>query len=140
MATTPAPAQEAPARPEPGTPATYGRRFGALMIDWILCLLLANLVTWLAGSAIPHRLGNAVVPSVVLVLEYAIFVGIFAQTPGMRFARIRCASVTDGGRLGIPRALLRGVLLALFVPALIITGPGGRGLHDKAAGSIMVHA
>lgn len=140
MATTPAQAQEAPARPEPGTPATYGRRFGALMIDWILCLLLANLVSWLAAGAIPHRLGNAVVPSVVLILEYAIFAGLFGQTPGMRFARIRCVSSADGGRLGIPRAFLRGLLLALFIPALIITGPDGRGLHDKAAGSIMVHA
>lgn len=134
-------AAEAPgARPEPGSPATYGRRFGALMIDWILCLLLASLVNRLAGDAIPHRLGAALVPSLVLILEYAIFAGLFGQTLGMRFLRLRCVSASDGGRLGVPRALLRGVLLALFIPALIITTPDGRGLHDRAAGSIMVHA
>ena len=45
--------------------------------------------------------------------------------------RIRCVSWADGGRIGMPRALLRGVLLALVVPALIMDGDR-RGLHDRA--------
>jgi uncharacterized RDD family membrane protein YckC len=117
--------------PEAGSPASYGRRFGALMIDWILCMLLAGLLA--------HQPYTGLAADGVLVLEYAFFAGLFGQTIGMRFARIRCVSVTDAGPLGIPRAFLRGLLLCLVVPALAI-GAGGRGWHDKAAGSIMVHA
>jgi uncharacterized RDD family membrane protein YckC len=71
------------------------------------------------------------------VLAHAFFVGLFGQTVGMALARIRCVSITDAGAIGIPRALLRGVLLGLLIPAMISDGDG-RGLHDRAAGSIMV--
>ena len=39
----------------------------------------------------------------------------------------------------MPRALLRGVLLALVVPALIMD-EHRRGLHDRLAGSVIVDA
>ena len=61
------------------------------------------------------------------------------MTPGMRLTRIRCVRFADGGIIGVPRALLRGVLLALVVPALIMDA-NLRGLHDRAAGSIVVSA
>ena len=51
------------------------RRFGALLIDWLLCLLVARVF---------GRLEDPLVPSLVLIFEYAFFVGLFAQTPGMR--------------------------------------------------------
>jgi uncharacterized RDD family membrane protein YckC len=76
-------------------------------------------------------------PVAVLVAEYTFFVGLFGQTPGMRLFRLRCVRYPDGGVLGIPRAFVRGVLLALFIPALIMDSDK-RGLHDFAAGSIMV--
>ena len=75
----------------------------------------------------------------MLVVEYAFFIGLFAQTPGMWIASLRCVSVTTGGRIGILRAALRGVLLALVIPALVM-GPDRRGWHDRAAGSVMVFA
>lgn len=122
----------------PGTPAAYGKRFVALVIDWILCLLIGLVVARLTGIfTAPADRGMWALP--VLAVEYGIFVGLFGQTPGMRLARIRCAPVDADGVIGIPRALLRGVLLCLLVPALII-GAGGRGWHDRAAGSIMIHA
>ena len=46
-------------------------------------------------------------------------------------------SVVSGQGRGIPRALLRGFLLALVIPALIMDRER-RGLHDRAAGSIVV--
>jgi len=99
------------------------------VIDWVLCLLVANFF----GD--PVRDGWA--PVAVLIVEYGLFIGLFAQTPGMRVTKLRCVSYADGGRLGILRALLRGVLLALVVPALIMDGQR-RGLHDRAAGSMVV--
>jgi uncharacterized RDD family membrane protein YckC len=112
-------------------PAPLGRRFGALVVDWILCLLVASLYANPRVVAWP--------PVVVLVLEYGFFIGLFAQTPGMFITRLRCVSFANGRPIGIPRALLRGVLLAFVIPALIMDSER-RGLHDRAAGSIMVSA
>ncbi len=109
-------------------PASLARRFGALLVDWILCLLAAGLF------ADPRR--DAWAAPLVLAGEYTVFVGLFAQTPGMWLAKIRCVAIEDGGRLGPPRAALRGVLLCLLVPALIMKG--SRGLHDRAAGSVVL--
>jgi uncharacterized RDD family membrane protein YckC len=111
------------------TTASLGRRFGALIVDWLLCVVLAGAFAkpaqapWLAPS--------------ILVLEYGLFLGFFAQTPGMWLARIRCVSYENGRAIGAPRALLRGLLLAVLVPALIMD-KHQRGLHDRAAGSIVV--
>jgi uncharacterized RDD family membrane protein YckC len=115
------------ARPEV---ASFGRRLIGLLIDWAACSLVASfLVDDLRTDPWP-QLG-------VFVLAHAFFVGLFGQTLGMAAARIRCVSIADGGAIGIPRALLRGVLLALVIPAVISDGDG-RGLHDRAAGSVML--
>lgn len=114
-----------------GEPASLVRRFGALLIDWIACVLISGLF------ARPLTQGWA--PVAVLIIEYGLFIGVFGATPGMYLLRLRCVRVTDRGPIGIPRASLRGVLLALFVPALIMD-ERRRGLHDKAAGSIVVNA
>lgn len=108
--------------------ADLQRRFLALMVDWILCLFVGRLLGPGAESW---------GPPFVLVVEYAFFVGVFGQTPGMRLLKVACVSIVDGRAIGIPRALLRGLLLAPLVPALIMDRQR-RGLHDRAAGSIMV--
>jgi len=121
----------APATDPTFTPPSLGRRFGALIIDWVLCLLVANIF------ADPVRDGWA--PVLVLILEYGIFLGLFAQTPGMYVTKVRCVNWHDGGRIGVPRALARGVLLALVVPALIMD-EHRRGVHDRLVDSVIVDA
>jgi uncharacterized RDD family membrane protein YckC len=106
---------------------TLARRFGALLVDWLLCLLIAGLFAPLPNNWAPF----------VLIVEYGFFVGLFRQTPGMRVTRIACVSYPGGGAIGIGRALLRGLLLALLVPAIILD-PQRRGWHDRAAGSIVI--
>nr|WP_246595347.1 RDD family protein [Actinoplanes auranticolor] len=110
-------------------PAEFGRRFAALLIDWALCLVIASFYADPRVVAWP--------PVLVLILFNALFIGLFGQTLGMSLARIRAVSAADGGAIGIPRGLLRGVLLALLVPAIIMDAQR-RGLHDRAAGSIVV--
>lgn len=85
----------APATDPTFTAPSLGRRFGALIIDWVLCLLVSNFF------ADPVRDGWA--PVLVLVLEYGIFLGLFAQTPGMYITKIRCVNWQDGGRIGVLR-------------------------------------
>ncbi|HET9516453.1 MAG TPA: RDD family protein [Actinoplanes sp.] len=108
-----------------------GRRLLALMIDWLICVLVSTLFADPRADGWP--------PVVVLICVYAVFVGFFARTPGMALTRLRCVSVVDGGAIGVLRGLLRGVLLALLVPAVIMDADR-RGLHDRAAGSIVVNA
>jgi uncharacterized RDD family membrane protein YckC len=110
--------------------ASLSRRFACLLLDWILCLLVAG---WLGPLT-----GNPWAP-LVLVVEYAFFVGAFTQTPGMWVGRIRCVSLATGGPIGVPRALLRAVLLVLVIPPLIMDQQQ-RGWHDRATGSVMVNA
>jgi uncharacterized RDD family membrane protein YckC len=109
-------------------PAGLARRFGALLVDWVLCVFASALV------ADPRHNGWAA--PAVLFAENTFFLGLFAQTPGMRLTRIRCVAHEDGGRLGLPRAALRALLLCLLVPALIMKDQ--RGLHDRAAGSVVL--
>ena len=110
-------------------PAGFGRRFAALLIDWALCLVIAGFYADPRVVAWP--------PVVVLILFNAIFIGLFGQTLGMALARLRAVSAVDGGAIGLLRGLLRGVLLALLIPALVMDSKR-RGLHDRAAGSIVV--
>ncbi|NJC69654.1 RDD family protein [Planosporangium thailandense] len=98
------------------------------MIDWVLCLLVAGFL-----GRFPHNNW----PPLILIIEYAFFIGLFGQTPGMWIMKIACVSVADGRVIGIPRAFLRGLLLSLLVPALIMDRQR-RGWHDKAAGSIVI--
>ena len=120
-----------PAAGQAAEPPNLARRFGALVADWVLCLLVSNFF----GD--PLRDGWP--PVVVLIAEYGFFIGLFAQTPGMWVTRIRCVSYGSGRPVGVFRAALRGALLCLVVPALIMDGQR-RGLHDRAVGSVVVPA
>jgi uncharacterized RDD family membrane protein YckC len=110
-------------------PANFGRRFGALLIDWALCLMVA------AFYADPRVV--AWPPVVILIVLNTVCIGWLGQTPGMTVTGVRCVSVADGGSIGLGRGLLRAVLLALLIPAVIMDAER-RGLHDRAAGSIVI--
>lgn len=110
--------------------ASFSRRLGALLIDWAVATAFAALIVDSLRSNPWPQLG-------LFVLIHAFFVGLFGRTLGMAVAGIRCVSIVDGGAIGLARGLLRGVLLGLLIPAMISNG-GGRGLHDRAAKSVMV--
>jgi uncharacterized RDD family membrane protein YckC len=112
--------------------ASFGRRLGALMIDWALCTVVASLL-------VEDLRANPWPQLALFVVVHAFFVGLFGQTPGMALAKIRAVSIADGGAVGLPRAILRALLLALVIPAMISDG-SGRGLHDRAAKSIVVRS
>ncbi|QES50454.1 RDD family protein [Streptomyces venezuelae] len=115
----------------PGSVARFGRRLGAVAIDWLSCQLIAfGLITggeWTAA-------GNWTLA--VFAVLAVLTVGTVGFTPGKRILGLRVVA-EDGGRLGFPRVLLRTALLLLFVPALI-WDRDGRGLHDRLARAIQV--
>ncbi|GAA0394357.1 RDD family protein [Streptomyces luteireticuli] len=115
----------------PGSVAPLGRRFGAIFIDWALCLLVAN---GLIAQGNAHRAGNWAI--VVFLVLSVLTVGTIGCTPGKRLLRLRVVS-ENGGRLTFPRAVLRSVLLALVVPAMV-WDRDTRGLHDRLAKAVQV--
>ncbi|MEU9996442.1 RDD family protein [Streptomyces sp. NPDC050848] len=115
----------------PGSIARPGRRIGALVVDWALCMVIAyGLVT----DGYSQATGNWAL--VILLVLSVLTVGTIGSTPGKRIFGLRVASVA-GGRLGILRVLVRSVLVCLAIPALI-WDRDGRGLHDRLSGAVQV--
>jgi uncharacterized RDD family membrane protein YckC len=112
----------------PGSVATFGRRAAAYVLDAVIAALVAG------AFVQPPELWSFV----PLAVAYVLLVPLVGQTPGMRLLKLRLVTVA-GGPLSLPRAVLRFVLLSLLLPA-VISDPDGRGLHDKAAGSVVVRA
>ncbi|HEY9438099.1 MAG TPA: RDD family protein [Streptomyces sp.] len=115
----------------PGSVAPLGRRFGAVFIDWSMCLLIAY---GLIARGDQQAAGNWAL-LVFLVLS-VLTVGTVGCTPGKRLLRLRVVA-EDGGRLGTGRVIVRSVLLLLVIPALV-WDRDGRGLHDRLSGAVQV--
>jgi uncharacterized RDD family membrane protein YckC len=117
----------------PGSIASFGRRLGAIVIDWALCTLIAY---GLIADGQPATASNWTL--IIFFVMGVLTVGTLGVTPGKRLLSIRVVHV-GGGRLSFPRAALRTLLLSLAVPALV-WDRDGRGLHDRAAQSLQVRA
>ncbi|MFE3992402.1 RDD family protein [Streptomyces goshikiensis] len=115
----------------PGSVARFGRRLGGVALDWIGCQLIAyGLIT---GGDLKAA-GNWTL--LLFVALSILTVGTVGSTPGKRIVGLRVVA-EDGGRLGFFRVVVRTLLLALVVPALI-WDRDGRGLHDRLARAVQV--
>ncbi|MGW0789703.1 RDD family protein [Streptomyces sp. NPDC002911] len=115
----------------PGSVAPLGRRFGALFVDWALCMLIAY---GLLARGDQQAAGNWAL-GVFLVMSL-LTVGTLGSTPGKRILGLRVIG-EDGGRLGVVRVVVRSVLLLLVIPALV-WDRDSRGLHDRLARAVQV--
>ncbi|MFJ8750639.1 RDD family protein [Streptomyces sp. NPDC102441] len=115
----------------PGAVAPLGRRFGALFIDWIVCMVIAY---GLLARGDQQTAGNWAL-GVFLVMSL-LTVGTVGSTPGKRILGLRVIA-EDGGRLGVVRVVVRSVLLVLVIPA-IVWDRDSRGLHDRLARAVQV--
>ncbi|KQX76195.1 MULTISPECIES: RDD family protein [Aeromicrobium] len=114
------------------------RRLGALLIDWIIAALSA--VTLAGVSYPPAPLDEDPSQTFIIigffVAEVGILTGLVGRSIGKRLLGMRIEN-PDGRPIGIPRALLRTVLLCTVLPAIVMTDDK-RGIHDLAAGSRVV--
>jgi uncharacterized RDD family membrane protein YckC len=110
----------------PGSVARMGRRLAALFIDWLLCLLIAGAIT-----RHPQYVTIA-----VFVAEVWLLTALTGFTVGKRVLGIRVARL-DGKPVGFGWALVRTLLLILVIPPLV-NDSDLRGLHDRAANTIVV--
>lgn len=111
----------------PGSVAGFGPRIVAYLIDSVACALIAY------GLLRDQQLTLVVFAAEVLVLTWLAGGSAGQLAYGLRVVRL------DGRPAGFPRAALRTVLLVLLIPALI-WDRDGRGLHDRAPGTVVVRS
>jgi uncharacterized RDD family membrane protein YckC len=107
-----------------------GRRLIAIAIDWGVAYLLS----W---AFFPTQLGTDpfITLGIFAALQY-LFLIVVNGSLGHLLVRLRVVPLA-GGYLGLWRPLVRTLLLCLGIPALI-WDRDQRGLHDKAAGTVLV--
>ena len=111
-----------------------GARLLGLVIDWVVSLLVVAL--FVGGDVWTGRGWVQLAPLLVLFVEQTLLVGLLGTAIGHRLVGIRVVG-PHGGPIGLARAALRALLLCLAVPPLLMDSDL-RGLHDKAAGSVVV--
>ena len=127
--------------PESGTGSIAGwsRRFCALLIDWLICSLIA--IAFFYHPAAGHAADVLVEPRawtpVVFAVQDIVLTATAGFTIGKRLAGLRVIRLDRGGPVGFGRALVRTLLLMLVVPAMMMDRDL-RGLQDKAAGTAVV--
>lgn len=102
-----------------------GRRLVALFIDWIVCAIIATGLLHSQYWTLAFFAG-----------ETWILTALTGTTLGKRLLGMRVARL-DGKPVGVGWGLVRTILLLAVVPPLVIDSDR-RGLHDKAANTIVV--
>ena len=118
-----------------GSVARMGRRIIALTLDWTAAILVTHLVfpDLVYGSE-----GFAAATLAIFAAEVLILTSTTGASFGYRIAGIKLISISTS-RINFLKVLARTGLLCLVVPALI-WDRDGRGLHDKAVGTITMRA
>jgi hypothetical protein len=109
----------------PGSAASMGRRLLALLIDWLLCMVIAY---WLTHSQFWTI--------AVFAIEDYVLTALTGSTVGKRLLAIRVTRI-GGGLVGPRWALVRTAILLTVVPPLL-TDRDLRGLHDRASDTIVI--
>ncbi|MDX1878207.1 RDD family protein [Mycobacterium sp. SMC-18] len=116
----------------PGSLARFGRRFAALLVDWLICYGLGTLSVVFGGlSEYEYQYVWHGTPAVIAwVVVGTVSVRLFTFTPGQFALGLRVVSVGRSQYVGLGRAFVRMLLVLLAVPALF-TDADGRGLQDR---------
>jgi uncharacterized RDD family membrane protein YckC len=107
-----------------------GRRFLGLLID--------GAASYLIAEAFVQRATPRAWSSVAFLVETVVLLSLTGRTMGMAAVRLRVVPLA-GGRPKVWWMLIRQVLLLMLIPA-VVWDADSRGLHDKAAGVVVVNA
>jgi uncharacterized RDD family membrane protein YckC len=153
------------AAPVPGGRlATMGARFGALVIDSIIILIITTTVGLAAVgfkwnhntpctqfamcTASQHhhfQFGTAAIYLLVSAAYYGYLAGVRTQTPGHQLANIRVVDVATENPIGLWRGIVRALVLTLSADLCTLgywspffDATRRQGWHDKAARSVVI--
>jgi len=120
-----------------GSVARPGRRIGALAIDYAAATIIATAFFGYDQFALPADAGLTLfAPMAVFAAMNVLFIPTLGGSPGHRLVGLRLQLVR-GGWVGLWRPIVRTLLLVLVIPA-VVWDSDQRGLHDKAAGTVLV--
>lgn len=118
----------------PGAVAGVGRRLAAITVDWVASLLVTSLLfPGLVYGSVPYSF----VTLAVFAVQVAVLTWLTGASFGHRLLGMRVVRVGSGAPPGPRRAVVRTALLVLVLPAFV-WDRDQRGLHDKAAGTVLV--
>ncbi|MCU1637239.1 MAG: hypothetical protein JWQ68_2478 [Cryobacterium sp.] len=109
-----------------GSVGRPGRRVAALAIDWALAVAVSVLFFGYDSLA----------TTLVFVVMQVLFVPTIGGSIGHRLVGLRVIPLA-GGWVGAWRPMVRTVLLAVVIPALVWDSDQ-RGFHDKVAGTVLI--
>ena len=120
----------------PGAVATTGSRVAAFVLDVLAGGLIGGLVNAFLADPTPGQ--RAFAGNAAFALEVLLLTALTGQSLGMRVVGIRVVRLAaPDGVPGFLSAALRTALLMLVLPAVVFDRDA-RGLHDKAAGTVVV--
>lgn len=148
---------DAPAIPSGGVLAPFGRRALGAMLDYFLVMIPVAVGFVLSGNRSWDELSestvlwlNVITVAVAFVYE-VVMIGFFGRTVGKIATGTRVVSQVTGGRIGwfgsFQRALVPsiaaavpefGIVLGGIVYGMAAFGPLRQGLHDRAAGTVVI--
>ena len=121
----------------PGSAASVGARLLAFLVDVVAGVAIGGLVVLFLGEVTPQQRGLA--NNVAFAVQMVVLQALTGQSLGMRLLGVRVRRLSHDGPVGLLPVLLRTALLVLLIPALVYDRDR-RGLHDRAAGTIVVTA
>ena len=113
-----------------GEPVTLGRRLGAFLLDGVFSIPIALIFTRPPGPAYSLAVTG------VFFIQRVVLTATTGHSLGQRAAGIAVRRL-DGKPVGFGSALIRTFLLILAIPVFFVDREG-RGLHDRAAGTVLV--
>jgi uncharacterized RDD family membrane protein YckC len=105
-----------------------GRRIAALAIDWAVAVLVSVMFFNYEPLA----------TTFAFVVLQILFIPTIGGSIGHRLVGLRVVALA-GGWVGVWRPLVRTLLLAIVIPALVWDSDQ-RGFHDKVAGTVLIRA
>ncbi|MGW4098165.1 RDD family protein [Mycobacterium sp. NPDC004974] len=125
----------------PGSIARFGRRVGAILVDWLVAVGLTGIVAVSLGLMSREQLLYSMDFRNVALLVWLVIgvaaVRLFGFTPGQYLLGLGVIPLDGRDRVTVGRALTRNLLIVLVIPALF-TDADHRGLHDLASKTAVV--
>jgi uncharacterized RDD family membrane protein YckC len=113
-----------------------GRRFAALMVDWLACYFIVAATAGGIGKMAPNR---SLTVLGLFFAEVAILSALQGASLGHRIFGIRIVRFSDGGAISPLQALIRTVLLISVIFAITFD-ENGRGMHERFSGSVLTRS
>jgi uncharacterized RDD family membrane protein YckC len=118
----------------PGSLAGWGSRILALAVDWVICTGVA--VVLFSPRVLTGNGWYRFATLGTFFLESAVLCVLAGGSVGQLVCRLAVGRV-DRSPLGFGRSILRAALVCVVLPAVIV-GTDRRGLHDLAAGTVVL--